>query len=218
MEYMDGNLRTLIQTRMSNNSGTEKPFTPSEEVLIISTIAWGMAYLHSRGLAHRDLNPLNILAQDYSQSVDVKIVDFGWSHLEAASNWGVKTHSYYKGVGSSCFRAPEMLPFDKDKSQEKLPAELPDPTAKADLNALKATDVYGFAMVCYEVLTGHCPCSKEIKISDHAGTRRYRPTYWPKDSDERLKWLIQSCWCMNPAKRPTFREICNSLQSQFKGK
>jgi serine/threonine protein kinase len=64
MEYMDGNLRKLINTRLRKRKGLLGPSNETrngpielyEEMLIISKIALGMAYLHSRGLVHRDLN------------------------------------------------------------------------------------------------------------------------------------------------------------------
>jgi len=217
MEYMDGSLRTLIKTRMEKKPETAKPFTFAEEVLIISTIARGMVYLHSRGLVHRDLNSLNVLAQDYSPIVVVKIVDFGRSYLEGPSNSSETTPGFYTGMGTTCFRAPEMLNFNP-KSNEVVPEGLPDPSAKADPSALKATDVYSFAMLCYEVLTGLCPCdeNKTMQRTEYAAWRRYRPTYWPENSNPRLKSLVQKCWSMNPKERPTFREIYNLLASQIR--
>lgn len=51
MEYMDSNLRQLIQTRLRDESRTTRPFTVPEAMLIVTKIARGMAYLHSRGLS-----------------------------------------------------------------------------------------------------------------------------------------------------------------------
>ena len=221
MEYMDGDLQQLIVTRLKdeNRKASARPFTFEEEALIITKIAWGMAYLHSRGLVHRDLNSVNVLAQDYSGTVDVKIVDFGRSFLNSRDGeYGTPavsgTPGYFSGEGSGFYRAPEMFP--NISSKEELPAELKELIdSKPDLNALKATDVYSFAVLCSEVLTGDPPCSDLRRIEYAKVLEGQRPKL-PTNRHQELKVLIARCWHMDPKKRPTFTEICNELQGIYK--
>ena len=82
---------------------------------------------------HRDLNSLNVLAQEYIGIIDVKIVDFGVSHDEEplSKPSEVQTRDgYYMGLGTRFHRAPEIMPESPD---EKLPLGLPDPSSTIDL-------------------------------------------------------------------------------------
>jgi len=211
---MDGNLRELMKTRPG-----KRPFELHEKELIISQIALGMAYLHSRGLVHRDLKPENLLAQEHCDGpIEVKIVDFGISHLIDESSESNDTPDYYAGTGTTFYRAPEMLPLgNKDPPEDLSKLGLPDKDSKMDLQALKATDVYSFAMTCYEILTGNCPCS-ELEVTDYARVRseNYRPK-WPAHPPEQqwqqLKSLVERCWVLLPQQRPTFDEICKELHT-----
>jgi serine/threonine protein kinase len=66
-------------------------------------ISKGLLYLHSRGVIHRDLKPLNILVND---NWDVKISDFGQSNVHTkAIN---KDYNMTKYVTTRYYRAPEL--------------------------------------------------------------------------------------------------------------
>lgn len=224
MEYMDGNLRKLIDTRMRKRKGAigtrTRPFDLHEELHIISKIALGMAYLHSRNVVHRDLKPANVLAQEYFGTLDVKIVDFGLSHLEEPlePSDAQALDGYYMGWGTGFYRAPEMLPNTDPvlSKEELLKLRLPDPSLKPDLPGMKATDVFSFAMTCYEILTGISPCSNlPAKAYAEVRSKGYRPK-WPVNSEleqkrMQLMSLVEGCWNLVPEERPTFDDICKKL-------
>ncbi|KAG0617827.1 hypothetical protein M758_4G018000 [Ceratodon purpureus] len=247
MEYMDGNLRKLIDTRLKKRKGAygtnrEGPFDLHEAVQIISKFALGMAYLHSRNLVHGDLKSENVLAQEYSGIIDVKIVDFGMSHLEeflessdtesiftessdtelsvaesSDTYEASKTEFYYRGWGTGFYRAPEMLRIDQEGPKEELSKlGLPDEDSTADLQAKKATDVFSFAMTCYEVLTGNRPFSdrRPKPCEVRSGLR----PKWTLNPNPDPKWLqlqaiVERCWCTIPKERLTFNDICKELLS-----
>ena len=224
LEYMDGNLRKLIKTRLGKRrfGAKVRPFELHEEYLIISKIALGMAYLHSRGLVHRDLKPMNLLAQEHCpEPIEVKIVDFGISHLidespESNDTQEIYTPLYYDGTGTAVYRAPEMLPLRKELPEDLSKLGLPDERSEMNLQALKATDVYSFAITCYEILTGNDPCL-DLEATAYARVRseNYRPK-WPAHPPPEKKWqqlksLVERCWVLLPQKRPTFADICKEL-------
>lgn len=171
------------------------PFDIHEAVFIITRIALGMAYLHFKGVMHRDLKPVNVLAQEHAGSLDVKIVDFGISHLELPSD-SSQARGPYMNAGTGFWRAPEILP-GCDETRGKLD--------------LKATDVYSFAITSYEILTGITPFL-DIKRKDYHRVREGLRPKLPADLNSELKELIEQCWHTNPLKRPAFPEICERLE------
>ena len=54
----------------------------------------GVAYLHSQGVAHRDLKPGNILLSNTTGELQVKLTDFGesWGNIVNNTN-AMKTHT-----------------------------------------------------------------------------------------------------------------------------
>ncbi|MCI33783.1 serine/threonine-protein kinase HT1-like, partial [Trifolium medium] len=90
-------------------------------------IARGMQYLHSQGILHRDLKSENLLLDE---EMCVKVADFGISCLESQAGSA-------KGfTGTYRWMAPEMI-------REK--------------RHTKKVDVYSFAIVLWELITGLTP-------------------------------------------------------------
>jgi serine/threonine protein kinase len=103
--------------------------------------------------------------------------------------------------------APEVIEITKDKIDSDA-VQLPEIA-----HPLKA-DVYSFAIVCYEILTGKEPFEGE-KPSDDLYKRiileHERPKL-PKICPRRLLSLIRRCWDHDPLCRPYFPEICKELR------
>jgi len=64
----------------------------------------GVLYIHSKGVIHRDLKPLNILV---NENWDVKISDFGQSNVQINSI--NKDYNLTKYVTTRYYRAPELF-------------------------------------------------------------------------------------------------------------
>lgn len=63
-------------------------------------IILGLEYLHSVGIAHRDMKPENILIGEYGKC---KIADFG------LGNFFTEGQTLKTACGSPCYAPPEML-------------------------------------------------------------------------------------------------------------
>jgi serine/threonine protein kinase len=205
MEYMNGSLRDLINSRRKKKATASRTHSSQPVVLfefheavgIITKLAQGMAFLHSRRVTHRDLKALNVLCQEHAGSIDVKIVDFGVSQYIAAAS-GVNT---VLGVGTGFWRAPEIFPTGANRARE------------SSVN-LMAADVYSFAMTCYEILTGEVPFEEYgfTRTQYDEVVKGLRPTL-PPHLDAGLKELLVQCWHDDPVQRPNFAEICTRLDT-----
>lgn len=77
----------------------------------------------------------------------------------------------------------------------------------------KATDVYAFAIIVYEIITNEIPFSnfKAFEIG-YKITNNIRPEF-KYDTPESYKKLIESCWSQDPKDRPTFDDIVDDLEN-----
>lgn len=209
MPYMEKSLSTLMDERLK--ADRECPFTILVAVDIMSQVAWGMHYVHGREIAHRDLKAENILVTLVARTefVLVKVADFGASKMimideeEGDENEEMRMIDVTPNIGTLRWKAPEQFqPAGTPK--EKMPR-------KDAFIKVAQCDIYSFAMVCYEVLTGKLPYGEfhswEIKQRILDGERPKLP-----ECHVRLIDLIQRCWSKEAGVRPPFGTICKELE------
>lgn len=200
MEVLENNLGYLIIDRMRID-GSQPPFSHWDSVHILLQIAQAMAYLHSQTIIHGDLKPLNILVSHIEvlgevQEYLVKVADFGSAQL-----W---KHDVKPKDGSTIWAAPEVLLARRNGP------------IQPNFDPYK-TDVYSFGITAFEVLTGLAPYLKVIGLREDVLANK-RPdlktnclhyTFWEK---HRLVALIERCWNEKASIRPSFPEICRTLE------
>lgn len=86
----------------------------------------------------------------------------------------------------------------------------------------KKLDVYSFAIVAFEIITGGF-CWKGVSKIDllklvSSGERPSIPSYIAEASDSILHYVlnrvISKCWAQDPDSRPNFDEICALMNKQ----
>ena len=185
----------------------DKEFNVLQHVDMILQVAQGMSYLHEKKVVHRDLKPHNILLKvDPDDLMDpvLKVADFGLSKIrESLSSLSDNTPN----VGTNRYRAPELY---QDKNQEGAGS------SKVKIESFK-TDVFSFAITCTWILTGLQPYGEdhELQFAElpkqvKQGLRPSLPP--PPDCHETLSALLHRCWDAIPAKRPSFKDICEQLR------
>jgi len=107
-----------------------------EQRLVMFLIASGVDYLHSLGIAHRDLKPLNILFN--GEPFHVLITDFGQSR---ACAWDEGCPRSSRGVCTAGYAAPETIPL---RGNEGSLME----------SSMQQADIFSLGCIFYEVLTG----------------------------------------------------------------
>lgn len=147
-------------------------------------IAYGMNYLHSVGILHRDLKSENILL---GEDMSVKVADFGISCLESQCGSGKGFTSTYRWM------APEMI---KEKHHTR------------------KVDVYSYGVVLWELLTALIPFHEmnPEQAAFAVAQKNARPPL-PASCPPAFSHLISRCWATNPDKRPQFQEIVSILES-----
>ncbi|CAL9352669.1 serine/threonine-protein kinase [Streptomyces sp. NPDC058947] len=118
----------------------EGPLPPPTAVRVAAQVASALDAAHEHGLVHRDVKPGNILVArgtDSDHPEHVYLTDFGLTK-KSLSLTGFTTVGQF--VGTLDYVAPEQI------SGKPVDARC---------------DVYGFACVVYEVLTGHPPFQRD---------------------------------------------------------
>ncbi|KAJ6204487.1 serine/threonine protein kinase-like protein [Bipolaris maydis] len=101
-------------------------------------------YMHNKGVIHRDLKPENVLLDD---AMHVKITDFGTAKIldQKRSN----------GAGPS---GDPLDTSESDRAQSFVgTAEYVSPELLTDKNACKASDLWAFGCIIYQLLAGRPP-------------------------------------------------------------
>ncbi|KAG9926896.1 Pkinase-domain-containing protein, partial [Aureobasidium melanogenum] len=106
-----------------------------------------IAYMHSKGIIHRDLKPENVLLDE---QMHTKITDFGTAKiLDIKSAGGTNDGS---GAGD---------PLDGVEQERAVSfvgtAEYVSPELLTDKNACKASDLWAFGCILYQLLAGRPP-------------------------------------------------------------
>lgn len=179
----NGSLESVL--KLERNGLTCPEWNDTKKLIVIYGIALGMSYLHSLNVLHRNLQPSNILLDDF---LFPKICDFTLSI-------DLKTQKITKNsmlIGTPAYMAPEIL-TDEKYSQ--------------------AADVYAFALIVYEIVTHEVPFQglNEIQLIKTVLSGN-RPEIKPSVPDC-YRVLIESCWCQNPQQRPSFNDIVESIRA-----
>jgi serine/threonine protein kinase len=183
MEFAaNGNLDGLIE-RARRGEATILG-NPTQTGKLICLIVLGMRYVHSKGLVHRDLKPLNILLDE---TWSPKICDFGLSCRESVN------HPVTGIEGTAMYSAPEQLRVNAPH------------TTKSDL--------FSFGHVLFGLMTGKTAFHPILKASDILKriTARRLPAV-PKTAGTLMQGLIQRCWSVDPGDRPSFDEIFREFE------
>ncbi|KAK8892970.1 hypothetical protein M9Y10_030224 [Tritrichomonas musculus] len=184
----NGSLHDIIEMQISGLAPDN--WDDTKKLINIYGIASGMLYLHAHNVIHRDLKPENILIDD---DLHPKISDFGLSKVTDFLSISMNIQSNKGLKGTPAFMAPEIL-FDEQYS--------------------KQGDVYSFAFVVYEIVTGNEPYKKLsiIDLIKKVINDGSRPEIG-EDVPSAYRDLIQRCWSQKPEERPSFVTICEELKN-----
>lgn len=167
MEYIDGvTLRQLLST--------PGKFTERQALQIAKQLCAGLHEAHQQGIVHRDLKPENVMVQQFADGeLLARILDFGIAKLTKKSSDGVDNLTGKDIPGTLKYMAPEQLldqPIDA------------------------RCDVFGIALIIYEILTGTVAA---VMVSKVKPITQLRP-----DVSERFSEIILKSLSHSPDERP----------------
>ena len=160
-------------------------WSSTKKLINIYGIASAMNYLHSNGFIHRNLSTDNILEDE--------------NFYPKITGFNEITSIFQLNVNNAFFDYPKYAAPEVIKSKQYS----------------KASDVYAFSIILYELVTGKKPFA-EFKSDFHiqdAVCKGYRPEI-PKSVPSVYKVLIESCWSQDPDCRPTFSQVVDYFETE----
>lgn len=190
---------------------TRTPLDIPSMVRISLQACGGLRALHSASCTWGDAKPDNILLSapldhdgKFPSLGEARISDFGLSRCVGQS---LLTDTTVAGTGepagTSNYMAPEAFAgIDREKE-----------------DIAKASDIFSFGMVMYEMLTLRTPWKGHDLFEVCSLVLKGKRPDWPKASDsdfyrevpQSLRRLVESCWARNPLDRPTADDLFQML-------
>jgi serine/threonine protein kinase len=148
MELLAGESLQALLERMRPT-----PMRTSQAWSLIRQLGSGLAHAHARGVVHGDLKPRNVFVTDVGE---LRILDFGAAHAFVDTAAG--------GLAPPpAQRSSVTLAYASCEQLEGRPA-------------VPSDDLYAFACICYELLTGAHPfATRPANLARDFGVRPARP-------------------------------------------
>lgn len=155
-------------------------------------------YMHSRGVIHRDLKPENVLLDD---QMHVKITDFGTAKLLKDPR--------EDGSTASASGVPDPGRDEDNRAASFVgTAEYVSPELLTHKNACKASDLWAFGCIIYQLLAGRPPFkggSEYLTFQKIVNLEYEFPPGFPPAARD----LVERCLVLEPARRLTVEHIKN---------
>lgn len=174
LEYLAGG--ELFDFIAENNH-----FTEVHAATVMTDLLNALSYLHSRGIAHRDVKLENLLCSNSSWPLDVKLADFGFANYVNSGNEPMLSSF----VGTPYYIAPEMI--------------------RADPHG-RPVDIWASGVVMYILLSGKFPFGGKNEAEYYQrvlNKEAYFPTQEWTNVSEDAKDLVRGMLCKDPTKRLT---------------
>lgn len=167
---------------------------------VAQQISQGMSYLHAKGIVHKDLTAKNIFLENaYTDNIRVVITDFG---LFSATKLQYASNGLHIPNNWLCYLAPELLRALKQSQPMQYEAQLS-----------KASDIFSFGTVWYEILCGEFPYKQQppesVIFQIGCGMKQ---TLANVQATREVKDILMLCWAFHKDDRPEFSRLLVLLE------
>ncbi|HXZ04489.1 MAG TPA: serine/threonine-protein kinase, partial [Ktedonobacteraceae bacterium] len=114
------------------------PLTLEEVHALFVPLVQAVAYIHRRGVIHRDLKPTNVLLDEEDGQLYVRLIDFGIASVQGSSASPPLTTAGNE-IGTLAYMAPERLSGV----------------------AAPSNDIFSLGVILYQMLTGSLPVGQQ---------------------------------------------------------
>ncbi|CAE8702025.1 unnamed protein product, partial [Polarella glacialis] len=199
VEYMEGGDLEMYMHGQAKKIGRLYE-APLQKVLKwASSVARALAFLHGcrQSVIHRDLKPMNLLL---TKTLDMKVTDFGLSKIinrqlgKSAGKAGAPKMT--GGVGTWRYMAPEVVRHEEYTDR---------------------IDIFSFGLIIYFMCTGrqpfyeYCGQDPEQVLLAYLRGEEPRPPLPDSVATKSLRRLMNDCWHVLPAQRPSAEECTDRL-------
>ena len=190
----------LVTPLMTRNlaAAVESPATTPAELTCrlqwLQHVARALRFLHASGIVHGDLKPSNVLIDAGSNRA--LVCDFGYERMLEST-----PHVAALARGGGTVGAPEYHDAAVTSGRSLL---------------RKASDVYAFGILAWQVLAGRRPfegMDGAAALTHAAGGGRPDPDALPVEVPGPLRVLISRCWWENQNDRPTAAVLVERLEA-----
>jgi serine/threonine-protein kinase len=176
-------MEALLGEPLSDYLDRRGPHPEPTALSLARDVASGLAAAHALGIIHRDVKPGNLfLVEDAGAPVRAKLIDFGFAK-DTRGDPDAAPSSTNLVLGTAQYMAPEQV--------------LADPVDPR-------TDVYGFGVVLFRLVTGHLPFDLDpgADLFSHQLFSPTPPPSWLADQlDPRVEELVLRCMRKHPENR-----------------
>lgn len=155
---------------------------------ILLTAGSAIAFLHARGIAHRDIKSQNVLL---SPALDVKLCDFGLARMKSELMTGAMQFA-----GTPNYMAPEI--FRNARYTENV-------------------DVFAFGTLLWEAAARDIPWANMDPADIRQRVVAGRMLEIPRDCPHTLQQLIREAWTADRNLRPPMAEVLSALRAYLQG-
>lgn len=187
---------------------------PAWALPLLADVAEGLSVLHAAGVVHRDLKPANVLLEpDSSGTLRAKIADFGiarWSARDGEVDPLADTQT----PGSTPVGAHQTL--TRSGMVMGTPVYMAPELARGAQHAQPSSDVFGFGVMAWEVLTRQRPFTGPPIFFVLAGKPLDVPTGPPPGAGAAGPLLVATL-DIDPLRRPTAAQLAKALRAAMAG-